>query len=270
MADQPEIIIHPIELDLAASKWVVIGASVQGTGHIHAAIPCQDAHAYRVIHDSIIVVAVADGLGSAAFSQEGSRLAAASAVGYIEQQLDQSAPCDEAGWVQLVRESFLSACSRLDEEAQKTQAALRDYGTTLILAILTDDWLVTGHIGDGVAVALLEEDGLELISLPQNEEYVNVTYPLTTPDMVDIAEFKARSAKVKALALMSDGMQQVSIRTADNTPHQPFFEPLFRQLPRVKDMHKASQNLAEFMSSERISAHTDDDKTLVLIGRQGV
>ena len=159
-------------------------------------------------------------------------------------------PGDEAAWIQLTRGCFLAACARLEEEAQKNQAALRDYSTTLLLAILTGDWLVTGHIGDGAVVACLEDGGLVMVSLPQNEEYVNVTFPLTMPDMIHIAEFKACPIRVKALALMSDGMQHVSIRTADNTPHPPFFEPLFRQLPGVKDMHKASQNLAEFMASD--------------------
>jgi hypothetical protein len=270
IADQPEIILHPLDPDLTASKWVVVGASVQGTSHAKISLPCQDAHAYKVVNDSIIIAAVADGLGTAIYSQAGSQLAAASAVAYLEQELDKAIPRDADTWIQLVRESFLSACARLEHEARKNQAALRDYSTTLILAVLTNDWLVTGHIGDGAAVASLEEGGLVLISLPQNEEYVNVTFPLTMPDMVNVAEFKACPAKVKALALMSDGMQRVSIRTADNTPHQPFFEPLFRQLPGVKDMHKASQNLAEFMASERICSHTDDDKTLILIGRQRV
>jgi hypothetical protein len=80
--------------------------------------------------------------------------------------------------------------------------------------------------------------------------------------------FKAQAIKVKALALMTDGIQYVSIRSADQTPHQPFFEPLFRQLPGVRDVQKASQNLAEFMISPQISSRSDDDKTLVLIGRR--
>jgi hypothetical protein len=270
IADQTEIILHAIDPGLAASKWIVLGASVQGTSHVKISLPCQDAHACKVVNDSTIIAAVADGLGTAVYAQAGAQLAAASAVAYLEQELAKAVPRDEVAWIQLVRDGFLSACARLEAEARKTQAALRDYSTTLILAVWSYDWLVTGHIGDGAAVALLEEDGLVLISLPQNEEYVNVTFPLTMPDMVNVAEFKACRAKVKALALMSDGMQRVSIRTADNTPHQPFFEPLFRQLPVVKDMRKASQNLAEFMASERICAHTDDDKTLVLIGRKQV
>ena len=269
-ADQPQISLYPIDPDLAASKWVVVGASVQGTSHIKIPLPCQDAHAYKAINASIFVAAVADGLGSAVYAQAGAQLAAASAVAFVEQQLAAETPGDEAGWVQLARDCFLAACARLEAEAQKDQAVLRDYSTTLILAILTPDWLVTGHIGDGVVVASLEDGDLVLASQPMNEEYVNVTYPLTMPDMIHIAEFKASPAKVKALALLSDGMQHVSIRTVDHTPHPPFFEPLFRQLPGVKDMHKASQNLAEFMASEQICAHTDDDKTLLLIGRQRV
>jgi hypothetical protein len=269
-ADPPEIILYPIDPDLAASKWIVVGASVQGTSHIKIPLPCQDAHAYKAIHDSILVAAVADGLGSAMYAQAGAQLAAARAVTFVEQALTAAVPSDEAAWIQLARDCFLSACARLEEEALKNQAVLRDYSTTLILAILTSDWLITGHIGDGATVASLEDGSLVLVSQAQNEEYVNVTFPLTMPDMIHIAEFKACPMRVKALALMSDGMQQVSIHTADNTPHPPFFEPLFRQLPGVKDMHKASQNLAEFMASDQICAHTDDDKTLLLIGRQRV
>lgn len=270
MTEQPEIFIQPVDPGLTDSQWVVLSASVQGARHIQSALPCQDAHAYRVIDAFTLVAAVADGLGSAVFAQAGAELATGGAVAYIEQELGKAIPGDEAGWTQLVREGFLAACDRLKEEAQKNQAELRDYDTTLILAILTDDWLVTGHIGDGAVVASMEDSDLIVVSVPQNDEYVNVTFPLTMPDMINIAEFKARPARVNALALMSDGMQHVSIHSIDNTPHQPFFEPLFRQLPGVKDMHKASQNLAEFMASERISSHTDDDKTLILIGRQRV
>jgi len=270
MADQPAIFIQPVDPDLAASRWVVLSASVQGARHIQGALPCQDAHAYRVIDASTVVAAVADGLGSAACAQVGAELAANAAVEYIVQVLRQAIPRDEATWIELVRDSFVAACDRLKQEAQKDQAELRDYGTTLVLAIWSSDWLVTGHIGDGAAVAWIEDGGLELASSPQNDEYVNVTYPLTMSDMLTYALFEARPARLKALALMSDGMQHASIRTLDRTPHPPFFEPLFRQLPGVKDMPKASQNLAEFMASERISAHTDDDKTLMLIGLRQV
>jgi serine/threonine protein phosphatase PrpC len=268
MTDQPEQFIYPVDPDLAASKWVVLSASVQGTRHIQVGLPCEDSHAYRLIDESTLVAAVADGLGSAVLSQVGSELATRSVVAYLAQELRDAIPADEAAWLQLARDSFQAARDRLVVEARANEVELRDYNTTLILAVWSDGWLVTGHIGDGAIVALLEDGDLDLISSPQNDEYANVTYPLTIPDMLDHAEFKVSPIRTQALALLTDGMQHASIRTLDQTPHQPFFEPLFRQLPGVKDMRKASQNLAEFMASKPIITHSDDDKTLMLIGRQ--
>src|SRR3972149_4660803 len=125
--EKPEIIVHPIDPGLAATQWVVVGASVQGTRHIKISLPCQDAHACKALGDSILVAAVADGLGSAIYAQAGSQLAAASAVNFVEQELTQAIPGDETAWIQLVRDCFLTARARLEEEAQKNQAALRDY-----------------------------------------------------------------------------------------------------------------------------------------------
>jgi hypothetical protein len=265
---QPEIYIQPGDPSVTATRWVIIAASVQGTSHIRLLLPCQDTHTYRIINDGILVAAVADGLGSATCSQAGAQLAATEVSACLEQALYQTVPDDEKSWIELVKESFHAARARLEQEARQNQAALQEYGTTLIAAILTSEWLVTGQIGDGAVVAALEDGQLILATLPQNGEYINTTFPLTLPDMESKAEFKAQAIKVKALALMTDGIQYVSIRSADQTPHQPFFEPLFRQLPGVRDVQKASQNLAEFMISPQISSRSDDDKTLVLIGRR--
>ena len=49
--------------------WRIVGASVQGTSHQKDDIPCQDAHGYRVLLSGAIVVAVADGAGTASRSR---------------------------------------------------------------------------------------------------------------------------------------------------------------------------------------------------------
>ncbi len=267
---QPEIFIQPVDPAAPASRWVVIGASVQGTSHIKVGLSCQDAHAYKAITRDVFAAVVADGLGTALHAEIGSKLAAASALAYLEEALSTETPGDADSWIKLAQDCFNAARARLEEEALHSQAALRDFATTLVMAILTPDWLVTGQIGDGAVVAALEDGSLVSISLPQNDEYVNVTYPLTMPDMLQNVKCAASLLNVKALALMSDGMQPVSIRSLDQSPHAPFFEPLFRQLSGVKDMPKASLNLAEFMASNTISSRTDDDKTLVLVGRRNL
>jgi hypothetical protein len=265
---QPETRIQPTTPGDGRSRWVVIGASVQGSGHVRLGLPCQDAHAYRFIGEDIVVAAAADGLGTAAFADQGAALAANTAAAFLEQALTASEPPDEISWPRLVRESFIYTRQQLAEEAARSQSDLRDYATTLILVILNPGGVVVGHLGDGAVVAALEDGRLALVSGPQNDEYVNVTYPLTMPDGPEQAEYIVLSEAIQSVALLTDGIQNVSIRTADNMPHPPFFEPLFRQLPGVKDGAKASQNLADFMASPAICVHTDDDKTLLLIGRR--
>ena len=265
---EPEIYIQPDHPDGNPTRWVVIGASVQGSGHIRLGTPCQDTHAHQIINNSRLIAVVADGLGSAERSEVGSRLAVASAVEFLRQQLIGPGPNNEQDWINLLRQCFQVARSRLELEAAHTQMPLRVYATTLIAVVLDDDWLACAQIGDGAVVAGLPDGQLELVSGPQNEEYVNVTYPLTMPDMESAAQFTAWQAGYNAVALMTDGIQHISIRSVDGLPHGPFFEPLFRQLPGIKDCRKASQSLADFLASTPICAKTDDDKTLLLVGKR--
>ncbi len=267
-APSPTIYVQPRHPDTTRSRWVVLGASVQGSGHLRLNIPCQDTYAHQIVDENTLIAVVADGLGSAANSQAGAHLAVSTAIQFLTAQLHTSLPRTEQNWIDVMRACFQRARARLEDQASADQLSLRDFATTLIAVVLHDDWIACAQIGDGAVVAALEDGTLELVSAPQNEEYANVTFPLTMPDMESAAQFTAWRENVQSLALMTDGMQYVSIRSADQSPHPPFFEPLFRQLPGVKDSQKASQNLGEFMASRQISAKTDDDKTLVLIGKQ--
>ena len=52
-------------------SWRVVGVSVVGTSHLDRAVPCQDAHRYQVLSGGELLVAVADGAGSAARAEAG-------------------------------------------------------------------------------------------------------------------------------------------------------------------------------------------------------
>ena len=66
--------------------WSVLGESVIGTSHRTRNVPCQDATWFRAFGPSSawLVVAVADGAGSAAHSQVGAALACESFVHRVE------------------------------------------------------------------------------------------------------------------------------------------------------------------------------------------
>jgi len=246
--------------------WQVIGASVQGTSHIRAGIPCQDAHGYRIL-GSCVIAAVADGLGSAARPDEGANLVVETAVDMLIQALVSSLPLDSDSWAKIMHDVFGGARQALEQAALGNNLPLRDYGTTLVVAVVTEDWLAVGHIGDGAVVALLADNTLEMISHPQRGEYANETVPLTAPDALTLARFSIRRAPVKAVALLTDGLQNLALNLATGMPFAPFFAPFFDAISQTLDAAEASRQLAEFLNSERVCARTDDDKTMVVIGR---
>lgn len=261
---QPEIYIQPVDSRQLARPWVALGASVQGSSHLRAAQPCQDAHAYRILKGGAIL-AVADGLGSAQLSGIGAELAARRVVDHVAGQLERALPRQVETWQQLLRQGFAEARAALETTAEQNISPLRAYGTTLLVAVLAEDWLATGHIGDGAAVAALESGELLTVCAPQNTEYINETFSLAQPEALAQAEFAAQPGQFSALALFSDGLQQLAL--VGLRPHLPFFTPLFQQLPKVSDPYSASHKLGEFLASERVCARTDDDKTLLLAGR---
>ncbi len=255
----------PVRPDAA---WVAIGASVQGASHLQAGLPCQDFLAYRSIDENTLAAVISDGLGSEPRSQQGARLATEACLAFLEAELHWAVPNDLESWRMLLQESFAQARFALEEIAQQEQAELKEYGATLLVLVVSGEWLATGHIGDGAAVAWLEDGSFQTISAPQSGEYINETFPLTMQGALERVEYSVFRQRVKALALMTDGMCHLSLRKPDDAPHPPFFQPLFSQLPNVTDAQAASMKLAAFMESERVCALTDDDKTLVLIGNK--
>ena len=253
---------------LLTPDWVLIGATVQGSHPLLEGRPCQDAQAFRAVNGALLV-AVADGVGSAPHAQQGAQLAVQAALQGAGERLASAMPENEADWLDLLQVAMLRGRAGLEDEASRQGAPLEDYATTLILAILSHGWLAAAHIGDGAAV-LLDGNGVFTTVLPpHNGEYANETFSLTLPDMGEHLVYQVCRVEVQALGMLTDGLQNLSIHRADSSPHVPFFAPLFQQLPGITDPGKAARSLAAFLSSEKVLRLSGDDKTLVLIGRPG-
>lgn len=244
--------------------WRVVAASVQGTSHVRAGLPCQDAWASLDLADGGIVLAVADGAGSAAQAEVASALAVEAAVLSVQQQMAATVPHSEDGWCWLLANAFAEARAALFLEAASHHSAPRDWATTLVLAVVSKQWTVGGLVGD-CAVVVRREDGT-FISLcpPQKGEYANMTNFLTQNDALDQLAVVALPYPVHQIALLSDGLLNLAVNLAHNRPFAPFFEPLFAFTNAAADDASASAQLADFLATERVNARTDDDKTLIL------
>jgi hypothetical protein len=256
----------PTEDASSVAPWRVVGASVAGSAHERANIPCQDAHRCTVLPNGCLVIAVADGAGSAARSEEGANLAVEVAIAQCTDSLQAETLTDDQGWRALVGAAFNAAFAAIAAEAESAHAPIRDYATTLTVVMAMGAHLAIGQIGDGIVVAE-GDDGLFLAASPQRGEYANEVALLTSPQAVADTVIAVFAASVRAMAVTTDGLLRLAVRLPLYEPHAPFFRPLFAFLRETDDAPGAQGELVRFLVSDRVADRTDDDKTLVLAVR---
>jgi hypothetical protein len=250
-----------------SSTWRIVGASVAGTAHARAGTSCQDAHRWELLPNGCLIVAVADGAGSASRSDEGARTAADTAVSSLAAVVRDGIPADEQGWHEAIVAAFEAAAAALATTAEAAGASIRDYATTLMLAVATPNALVVGQIGDGIVVAEDEGGALFLAAMPQRGEYANEVALLTMLDAIERLATSHFPVGVRAFAATTDGLLRLALRLPVYEPHAPFFAPLFAFAAEATDAEAAVAELVTFLASERVAHRTDDDKTLVIAVR---
>lgn len=225
---------------LAPVEPFVVGASVAGLGHLRTGSPCQDRYAVAHVDDAL-VVAVADGMGSARLSQEGADAAVRAAVLRLDPM-----------------EALSAARTAIEARADLLGCELRALACTLSVCVWRDDLLAIAHIGDGAVVARASGE-LVVASAAAPSEYVNETDPLTLDDWRDRVRLSAVE-HVDAVAAFTDGVAHAALRM-DGTPSEGFFAPIFAWAAGERADETA---LADLLGGRKISEHSDDDKTLVV------
>ena len=118
--------------------WRPIAQSMQGPSHVADGSPCQDNHCVRVFGDgadATLVACIADGAGSAKYSEVGSAMActaiAENAAAYFESQrrFDDLQLEDAIAWCDDGR-------ARIREEASVRDCGIRELATTLAVAVV--------------------------------------------------------------------------------------------------------------------------------------
>jgi len=244
--------------------WRVVGASVRGVSHFKSDLPCQDAHVWREIPGGAVVLAVADGAGSAPLSQLGAARAAVSATEWVAELMKGTWPETDEDWLGLLAACLETAHEAVNLAAKKRKAPVRDLATTLILVVATPRVVAAVQVGDGCAVVLDSGQTLVPVTAPQRGEFVNETLFFTSPDYLKAAQFKIWHGLVAGVAILSDGLQMLALQLPDATPHAAFFQPLFRMTTEHQDMREAEFQLRSFLQSDRITSRADDDLTIVM------
>ncbi|WP_295440619.1 PP2C family serine/threonine-protein phosphatase [uncultured Thiodictyon sp.] len=244
------------------------GLSVTGSGHAKTGTPCQDAQAILDTAD-LLVLAVADGAGSARHAELAAQQATACALAWF--QAGRPLPTGPAAWEAELRTLLEHLPAELAAEARRLDCPPRELACTFLLTLITADALVGVQVGDGaIAYRPMPGEGdLALLTAPQQGEYLNETVFLISDTCLQDAQFAYRDGAPDAITLFSDGLQMLALNMTGRPPlpHAPFFDPLFNFIRRQPDAGRHAEQLSAFLESERVCAKTDDDKILVIAVR---
>jgi hypothetical protein len=229
-----------------------------GTSHVRAARPCEDAHASLIRDDGTMVLAIADGAGSARRAAAGSTTAVSSSIRCADRALSKfGLPRDDQTWHRMLALSLRGTRRTLERlaaseahQAPGDRLELRDFATTLSLAVVTQKWVAVAQVGDG-AVVLHENEGcFRSIATPIRGEYANETDFMTSDDYLARASYMTGTHDtILGISLMTDGLTMLALDAATNEPFDPFFQPIFAfaSQPGANEA-----DLEAFLESERV------------------
>jgi hypothetical protein len=249
--------------------WRVIGLSIQGASHRRNKTPCQDALRWRLVPPDRLLVALADGAGSAAFAEIGADLAARTALDHLALGLNPSAappPQTDDAWKSLFTVAIQAARQAVFEEAGRRQVPARELATTLVLLAASPGFAAAAQIGDGAAVVAATDQPPIALTRPIVVEHLNETTFITSDTALDSTQFACAPGPWRRAAVLSDGLQLLALRLPEATPHPRFFAPLFDFLERSPDLDQAASALRAFLESPRVTDRADDDLSLLLAG----
>jgi hypothetical protein len=207
-----------------------------------------------------LLIAVADGAGSAALSHLGSRTACTAAILHLKSSVESLSDPDTAA--ECVRQSFAAALRDVEELAQREGAPSRQLATTLLVAVVGEQYAAVGQVGDG-AVVWGEPGALRIVHWPE-QEALNITDFITSAPLAETLQISVERSTIRRIACMTDGLSPLLLDYRAKGPHAPAFENLFSTCSAAPDPSDLSDDLAKFLDSPQVNNRTDDDKTLVL------
>lgn len=244
----------------AAPAWRVVAAAVAGESHARSGFPCQDACGWRERPDGTLVAAVSDGAGSAPLGDVGARTAVAAALAVLEAAPDPLSP-------ETLDATLAAAIAAVHAAAAAAGREPRELAATLIVAAAAADRAAAVQVGDGAAVIVAPDGAAHALTRPPVGEHVNDTVFLVSPAAFEGAQRAAwRAAPLRALVLLSDGLQRLALRMPAGDPHGPFFAPLVAFAAGAGA--DGSAELAAFLAGPRVASRSDDDRALVVATRR--
>lgn len=213
-----------------------------------------------------IVFVVADGAGSANLGGVGARITCETFVASAAKLLQPVTVGGASDATDPARAILADVRARVNEEAFARDVEPMALAATLVGAVVTDTEAIFIQVGDGAAVYRMADD-YELAIVPEETEFVNTTFFVTSPDAEAHLQVRRIEGRLEEVALFSDGLQGLVLHTVDHRPHATFFGTVFRTLRAAGEDTTAQAWLANMLASDMVTNRTDDDTSIVIAKR---
>lgn len=245
-----------MEICRFSSSFDIGVASVIGPQHEKNNLPNQDAYACFK-SDQLVAFAVADGLGSAKFSEQGSgyatHLAVIRLINYLYWRENDARNISD---VQHLKKIIVS------DWKNKFNNSMSDYDTTLLFVGLTPKFCVIGQIGDGLILYQNSKSSDQYVKFsPTQKDYLNTPgATLAQPDALEkfqVEEYLVTPGNsYNAFLLTTDGVAD------DLSDAEKYFNDLKRELLQYSPKQWTAR-LREHLTNWQTPGHYDD-KTLII------
>jgi len=228
-------------------------------------MPCQDAAAVRVVNDRLVVAALADGMGTAAHSDEGAARAVELSINMLADWCGRVDDCPLPQDVHRMFEGVVESVQRQASAIAEARSILVDaLKSTLIVVACTPNWVIAMSVGDGFVVARFAGSvEYRTILTPSKGEYDNETDSVLGSVAIERMRVFVENRPLASLAVSSDGLLDVALRYHTWEPSQRLFQVIETN---IGSADSNDHTVREFLNLPILNtAELHDDKSLVCI-----
>lgn len=212
--------------------------SLIGKDHLRTNTPCQDHSDIIDLQNGWTIAAIADGVGSASRSEEGSKIAVASALKFCSENFPTST--DTKSVLAMLLLAFHRAFGDICEHAEHESTELEAFDTTLTVACFYRGMLFYGHCGDGGIFVVNRFGEASEITTPQKGEDGDSMIPLRFGAKYWV--FGQHSENVPTVLLATDGVRDKIASNDFRDSISKVYVPLLLFLSIISDLGTKARN----------------------------
>ena len=284
--------------DKNGKERVLVAASKRGRSHAHKALFRDDHVSIKYLKElGWSVLAVADGAGYAHLSRVGSQIGCETALKHITMKLtmhdgelttkieaivknddnvmhDSNDKALRKLLYEIIAAAGYESAKAIHEEAGKRRAEVKDFSTTLLLAIHKQfdfgEFVASFWVGDGALAIYSESKGIQLLGVPDAGEFSGETRFVTMNEVLTPEELAKRidyavTDDFIALFVMTDGVSDPKFVTEKNLKNLSYWDNLWNDLRKTVFDTKEDfdTKLLEWLDFWAEGEH--DDRTIAIL-----